>query len=83
MVFTGNGNVQVGSIGNSFSTVGSYTFVDAQHLRVEFASGTPRLIWFSPSTGDMKWTNHLGMVLRYTKEPGSFLTVRARTALGL
>jgi hypothetical protein len=83
MVFTGDGDMQVAHVGGSGSAPGSYTLVDSQHLRVEFAGGNPRLVWFSPRTGDMTWTNHLGMVLRYTNELGSFVTVRAARALGL
>lgn len=83
MVFTGNGDMEVAEVGGSGSAPGSYTFVDSQHLRVEFALGSPRLVWFSPSTGDMTWTNNRGMVLRYTNEPGSFVKVRASRALGL
>ena len=78
MTFLGSGNVDVGI------NPGSYTWVDAEHLRVEFAMGSPRLIWLSPQTGDMQWTNHeLGLVLRYTNEPGSFAKVRINKALGL
>jgi hypothetical protein len=78
MIFMGGGDMQVND------TLGSYTWIDAEHLRVEFASGSPRLIWFSPRTGDMIWTNHeLGLVLQYTNEPGSFAKVRINKALGL
>jgi hypothetical protein len=78
MTFTGDGKMQVGD------TPGSYAWIDAEHLKVEFPMGSPRLIWFSPHTGDMMWTNHeLGLVLRYTNEPGSFAKVRINKALGL
>ena len=78
MIFTGHGDMQVND------TPGSYTWIDAEHLRVEFALGSPRLVWFSPSTGEMMWTNReLGLVLQYTNEPGSFATVRISKALGL
>ena len=37
-----------------------------------------------PQTGDMQWTNQeLGLILRYTNEPGSFAKVRINKALGL
>ena len=64
---------------------GSYAWIDAEHLRIEFgALGSPRLIWFSPRTGDMMWTNHeLGLVLQYTYEPGSSAKVRIGKTLGL
>jgi hypothetical protein len=78
MTFLGDGEMQVGD------TPGSYTWIDAEHLKVEFPMGSPRLIWLSPQTGDMMWTNHqLGLVLRYTNEPGSFAKVRINKALGL
>ena len=78
MIFMGGSDVQVGN------AQGSYTWIDAEHLKVEFALGSPRLIWFSPRTGDMMWTNHeLGLVLQYTKEPGSSAKVRISKALGL
>ena len=78
MTFTGNGDMQVDN------TPGSYTWIDGEHLTVQFPMGSPRLIWFSPHTGDMMWTNHeLGLVLRYTNEPGSFAKVRINEALGL
>lgn len=78
MIFMGGGDMQVND------KQGSYTWIDAEHLRVEFALGSPRLIWFSPRTGEMMWTNHeLGLVLRYTNEPGSFAQVRIGKALGL
>jgi hypothetical protein len=78
MTFLGDGDVEVGN------TPGSYTWIDDEHLRVEFAMGSPRLIWFSPRTGDMMWTNHeLGLVLQYTNEPGSAAKVRISKALGL
>ena len=83
MVFTGDGDMQVAEAGQSGSAPGSYSLIDSEHLRVEFALGSPRLVWFSPSTGEMMWTNHRGMVLRYTNEPGSFVKVRASRALGL
>jgi hypothetical protein len=78
MTFMGDGHMQVGD------TPGSYTWIDAEHLKVEFPMGSPRLIWFSPQTGDMMWTNHqLGLILRYTNEPGSFAKVRINKVLGL
>jgi hypothetical protein len=78
MTFTGDGDMQVGD------TPGSYTLIDAEHLRVEFSMGSLRLIWLSPQTGDMMWTNHeLGLVLRYTNEPGSFAKVKINKALGI
>jgi hypothetical protein len=78
MTFIGDSNVQVGD------TPGSYTWIDAEHLKVEFPMASPRLIWLSPQTGDMMWTNHqLGLILRYTNEPGSFAKVRIDKALGL
>ena len=78
MTFTGDGDMQVGD------TPGSYTWIDAEHLKVQFPMGSPRLIWLSPQTGDMQWTNQeLGLVLRYTNEPGSFAKVRINKALGL
>jgi hypothetical protein len=78
MTFLGDGHVQIGD------SPGSYTWIDTEHLRVQFALGSPRLIWFSPRTGDMIWTNHeLGLVLQYTNEPGSFAKVRINKALGL
>jgi hypothetical protein len=78
LTFTGNGEVYVGS------SPGSYTWVDDEHVRVEFGMGSPRLVWFPPRTGDMMWTNHeLGLVLRYTNEPGSSAKVRISKALGI
>ena len=78
MTFTGGGEMQVGD------TPGSYTWIDAEHLKVEFPMASPRLIRLSSQTGDMQWTNHeLGLVLRYTNEPGSFAKVRINKALGL
>jgi hypothetical protein len=78
MTFLGHGNVRVGE------APGSYIWIDAEHLMVEFPTGGPRLVWFSPRTRDMIWTNHqLGLVLRYTNEPGSFAKVRISEALGL
>jgi hypothetical protein len=83
MVFTGNGEMQVTTGGSDYGSPGSYTLIDPQHLRVDFAPmGGPRLIWFSPDTTEMAWTNHqLGMVLRYRKELGSSLKVQATRAL--
>ena len=79
MTFMGEGDVQVSSAN------GSYTWIDDEHLRIElFAMGSPRLVWFSPRNGEMMWTNHeLGLVLRYTNEPGSSAKVRISKALGL
>jgi hypothetical protein len=79
MVFTGNGEMSVDG------APGSYTMVDRQHLKVDFAPmGGPRLIVFSPDTTEMAWTNEsLGIVLRYRKEFGSSLKVHATKALGL
>lgn len=79
MTFMGDGDMQVGD------TLGSYTWIDAEHLRIDLgAMGSPRLISFSPLTGNMQWTNHeLGLVLRYTNEPGSFAKVRINKALGI
>ena len=78
MTFTGGGDMLVGD------SPGSYTWIDAEHLRVEFAMGSPRLIWFSPTSGDLMWTNHqLGLVLQYTNEPSSFVKVGINKALGL
>jgi hypothetical protein len=78
MTFMGDGVMQVGD------TPGSYTWIDAEHLKVEFPMASPRLIRLSSQTGDMQWTNHeLGLVLRYTNEPGSFAKVRINKALGL
>jgi hypothetical protein len=78
MTFMGDGDMQVGD------SPGSYTWIDAEHLKVQFAMGSPRLIWFSPHTGDMMWTNHeLGLILRYTNEPGSSAKVKINKALGL
>lgn len=78
MIFTGGGDMQVND------KPGSYTWIDAEHLKVEFPMGSPRLIRFSPRSGEIMWTNDtLGVVLRYTNEPGSFLKVRISNALGL
>ena len=78
MTFAGEGDVQVGS------ALGAYTWIDDEHLKIEFAMGSPRLVWFSPRNSDMMWTNdELGLVLRYTNEPGSSAKVRIGKALGL
>jgi hypothetical protein len=78
MMFMGDGDVRIDD------AQGSYTWIDAEHLRIEFAMGSPRLVWFSARTGNMMWTNHeLGVVLRYTNEVGSFAKVRISKTLGL
>ena len=79
MTFMRGGEMQVGD------SMGSYTWIDAEHLRIDLGvMGSPRLVWFSPHTGVMQWTNHeLGLVLRYTNEPGSFVRVRINEALGI
>ena len=78
MMFMGGGDMQVNE------SPDSYIWTDGECLRVEFGMGSPRLVWFSPRDGTMQWTNEqLGLVLRYTNEPGSFVTVGIGKALGL
>jgi hypothetical protein len=77
MTFMDGGEMQVGI------SPSSYTWIDAEHLKVQFAFGSPRFIQFSRRDGDMRWTNHeLGLVVPYTNEPGSFAKVMAGKALG-
>ena len=83
MVFTGSSDMRVDT-GGGGSLPGSYTWIDSRHVMVKFFGGSPRLVWCSPGTGDMSWTNHdIGVVLRYIYEPGSFVTVQVNRALGL
>ncbi|HEX7858930.1 MAG TPA: hypothetical protein VF773_01245 [Verrucomicrobiae bacterium] len=77
MTFSGGGDVWIGD------SLGSYTWIDEEHLRVEFGMGSPRLVRFSARDGTMQWTNEqLGLVLRYTNEPGSLVKVGIGKVLG-